>query len=93
MPSSTSNMIAIWEEPPPATPGRKSRRDERAWPQLANDLMDRPRQWARLHDGLPRQAAYDINAARLVDFRPAGAFEAVTRGASIYVRFVGEDYR
>lgn len=82
------NMIRMWADPP--QPGeRRLRADRRDWGPLAEALRANPSRWAMLAYGLAPQLAHEIQAGVLAPFRPAGAFEAVTRQGTIYARYVG----
>lgn len=83
------SLIHKWESPP--QPGARRRADRRGWEPLAEALRANPSRWAMLAYGLAPQLAHEIQAGVLAPFRPAGAFEAVTRHGTIYARYVGAD--
>jgi hypothetical protein len=86
-------MPIQWEEPPQSQTGGGK------YDELAEELRRNPGRWAKLGTYDTGQAA-NIRDGRLRAFRPAGAFEAVSRNgrtdgegrrqADIYVRYVGE---
>jgi hypothetical protein len=90
-------MSIAWEEPP--ADGRGQHERIAPWPEIADALKARPGEWARVTEGqkatTARTLAYRINTGKFVSFRPAGAFEAVSRkqgdGTFVYARYVGED--
>lgn len=78
------------EEPPPAS-GR-----QREYAMFAQALRDNPGRWAIL-PGPPRSGiSSQVQQGKYAAFRPAGAFEAVSRRSlddnkpRTYVRFVGD---
>jgi hypothetical protein len=81
-----------WEEPEPIAPRKGSR-----WDPVAAALKARPGQWACIGRNIQTSIVYDINKGVLKCWRPAGAFEAVSRNhsqrwqADVYVRYVGEE--
>ena len=85
-----------WEEP--TTVRGRSASAEHA--EIASALRSRPEQWAVVLESENVRRAYDLAAciryARLVAYRPEGAFEAATRSgqdgepAKVYARYVGE---
>ncbi len=83
----------VWEEP--ATDRHRGR--ARHYTAVAAQLRAHPGQWANLGE-MHSSLALRIRRGEIVAFRPAGAFEATTRGinkghthATIYARFIGED--
>jgi hypothetical protein len=60
---------------------------------IAAALRARPGEWARVKvygsPGSARVYAHQINHGGTEPFRPAGAFEATTRGCDVWARFVG----
>lgn len=84
--------LLTWEDPP-TTAGRPA---EYPWHTIAAQLRERPGEWACL-GRMKRNPIGSINAGRIVDFRPAGTFEAVGRNhnhddhtCTLYIRFVGD---
>lgn len=80
----------VWvDEPPPAT----GRQREYAW--FAQQLRDNPGKWGILPGKRRGGYSTSINEGKFAAFRPAGAFEAVTRRPlesnepTTYVRYVG----
>lgn len=84
-----------WEEPEiiGANGPYRARRD---WAGIASALRMNPGAWAVVAEDDWPTIATQISGGRLAPFRPAGSFEAVSRGqkdnraAKIYARFVGE---
>lgn len=82
-----------WEAPPP-------RRGATGHEEIASTLRSRPKQWAVVYETEDVKRAYDFAAnikhARLIPYRPAGAYEATTRRgqnghpAKVYARYVGD---
>lgn len=84
----------VSELPPDGRYERNRARSE-AWQKVADDARSRPGEW--LSVGRKRSAyVSQVKSGRLQAFRPAGSFEATSRGvdldgvADLYVRFVGE---
>lgn len=87
----------VFENPPARTGGQKPR--SRALVTTAAALRRAAGEWARI--GLYRNAATSgsvanqIKRGKLAAFRPAGAFEAVSRTVDgqhrVYARYVGTD--
>jgi hypothetical protein len=85
-----------WKEPPknPKSPDARASEHEA----IANQLKQRPGQWALCYTDEYYLLAYKIKNGSIPQFRPAWTFEATCRGASdksyktqeIYVRYVGE---
>lgn len=63
---------------------------------FARELKKNPGRWAVLSERGSATTAHQIRNGRLAAYRPAGAFEATTRGVDrsgagrIHVRYVGE---
>ncbi|MBA2951458.1 hypothetical protein [Streptomyces himalayensis] len=86
-----------WEEPPRVHSYPGGGRGRHA--EIAAQLKERPGEWAKVltfaSSETARSMAYSIRyAARLAAYRPAGAFEAVSRKVDgetcVYARYVGE---
>jgi hypothetical protein len=82
----------VWEEPPART-SRTATRDHAA---IAAQLKSRPGQWAVIEAGERNNmnnVAMRIKRGDLPAYRPAGAFEAVTRTKDgevrVYARYTG----
>lgn len=92
------SSVLRWEEPPP------SRFPDRPWTtrrshleDLAEELRQRPSDWALVYEGTPGRAsgmATHIRLGQLRCFTPTGDFDAVTRKVDgvtrTYARYVGE---
>jgi hypothetical protein len=88
--------VIRWEEPPPAGSGNPDQRK----PVLAHELIAvqlrrRPGDWALIHEQTSTPAIIsEINHGKLRPYRPAGAYECVSRKAAgvfqIYARYVGD---
>ena len=93
--------VIRWEEPPPGRrgPAKGPRRTEH-WHACAEQLRERPGDWAVLIEGgdylTVGGMANQIVRGRLAAFRPDGAFEARTLstsdGFAVYARYVGVRY-
>lgn len=89
----TEQPELVWEDPPESKsrkPGSQSHR----YDLIAAVLRENPGRWARLGTGTSGIVTH-IRRGRAPAFRPAGAFEATTRGrkgtqATVYIRYVGE---
>jgi hypothetical protein len=83
----------VFEEPP--QDGRRTSGRDHAG--IARSLKDRPGEWAKIYTSETSNpastSAWQIRAGLLVPYRPAGAFEAVSRKVDgkyrVYARFVG----
>ena len=60
------------------------------WAEWAEALKANPGQWARFDEVKTSTHQNAIVTGRLKDFRPAGAFEAITRQKVLFIRYVGE---
>jgi hypothetical protein len=64
------------------------------WEAEAAELRSRPGEWARLttmpNNSSATSFSSAINNGDRLAFRPAGTFEATTRGADVWVRYIGE---
>jgi hypothetical protein len=89
--------VIRWEEPPPAGGGNPGQRK----PVLAHELIavqlrQRPGDWALIHEQSSNPAIIsEINHGKLRPYRPAGAYESVSRKVTgvfqVYARYVGND--
>lgn len=85
-----------FEEPPVAHRGRRG--VSRIKQEIAQQLKDRPGEWAWIRNGKSRGAAasiaYHMKIGTSPAFRPEGSFEAVSRNVDgkyrIYARYIGE---
>lgn len=82
----------VWREPP-AEALKRSRLG--MYSTFADELRNNPGRWALLpgDDRTPKGAhgtAQNLRQARMKDFKPKGAWEAVAHDTDVYVRFVGE---
>jgi hypothetical protein len=66
---------------------------KKAWHAEANELRENIDLWARVaqktSEGSAGAMANAIQRGTLSAFRPAGSFEAVTRGKDVWARYVG----
>lgn len=90
---------------PPMTPGR-GRLGKYPWQEIADQLKERPGEWALVLTGLDASPITSINTGKYVAFQPPRSFEAVSRSRApkgqetpqpstgkvydIYVRYLGE---
>ena len=81
-----------WEDPAPV----KSNTGRTKWADVAEQLRERPDQWALVAEGL-KYAVYStyISKGRLAAFEPAGHYEGTSRKRpdgmyDIYARYVGK---
>jgi hypothetical protein len=80
-----------WEDPAQDERGQRGKYDE-----FVKELKTRPGQWAVLHPKAEHPSHVpNVNKGKIASFRPAGDFEATSRGNGdgtykIYVRYVGE---
>lgn len=92
--------IIRFEDPPAPAHPRYAPRSRDVAPDVAAELKAAPEDWALLKEfteqraGTARSAAAVINGGRIPAYRPAGAFEAVTRTVGgevrLYARYVGD---
>jgi hypothetical protein len=84
------SAVIRWEEPPPDSRGGahiQRRYDHEA---IARELRAHPNEWAVV-DGFSNPTWTTlIGKGKLIAYRPAGSFEAISRYGVVYVRFVGE---
>ena len=86
-------MKMKWQTPPEPRRGRRPdtrTNDEK----FADELRKHPGDWAVWREGVNSSLAFQVKSGKVSAFRPAGAFEAVSRAlennrGTIYVRFVG----
>jgi len=88
--STPQRQVIRWEEPPAPRGGRR----DTGWAQVAAQLRDHPREWALVEDGVATSSLSNhISRAKISDFDPPGAYEAVARRENgshrIYARYVG----
>jgi hypothetical protein len=87
--SDNNSSVAAWVALP------RGRRGPRKYISLADELRSRPGDWAQLTEQDSVRAAYNladnIRRGRLVAFRPAGSFEAMTRKTTVTARYVGKE--
>ena len=94
-----STTIIRFEEPPPPAHPRYAPRSRDVAPNVAAELKGAKGDWALVKEfseqraGTARSAARVINQGTIPAYRPAGAFEAVTRTVDnqvrLYARYVG----
>jgi superfamily II DNA or RNA helicase len=90
----------VFENPPASRQGRGSGID---WQPIADQLRQRPGEWARVKRAIAGSYTSQISHGLLVSFAPAGTFEATWRKledatadrrypiGDLYVRYVGRD--
>lgn len=89
--------VIRWEDPPPAGSGNPGQRKAvLAHELIAVQLRRRPGDWALIHEQSSAPAIVsEINHGKLRPYRPAGAYECVSRKAAgvfqIYARYVGDN--
>jgi hypothetical protein len=80
--------MVTWQDPP----DRKNRGI--CWTSESSELRQNPGRWALLTTKPTPRAAWStvwaINTGHLTAFRPAGHFEAYSRGTDVYARYLGE---
>ena len=78
-----------WQEPPGGSKGRSQ-----ILLTEAAELRANPKRWAliitRPTDKSASQFAFRIRNGLNAAWRPAGTFEAVSRGCDVYARYVGD---
>ena len=86
-----------WATPPQVEHGGRSHRRSAEWALVADTLKEHPDQWALVRSETESCYGHFIKTARLVAFKPAGAFEATVRKNQdnpkkydIYARYIGE---
>ena len=83
--------ITFVKELPPISRNRSEK-----WERVAEQLRERPGEWAFIGEHLSSATANFISNGVLAAFRPAGTFEAVCRDqklsyGKVFARFIGED--
>lgn len=85
-------MEIKFQDPPPTFAGRNAASQHF---EFAEALRANPGRWAVLADDASASVVTSVKAGRYAAFRPAGSFEATSRGigkanrAKVYVRYVG----
>lgn len=89
------DTVSIEWKNPPAPKGRGNTNQE--YEKIAAELRKHPGQWALVAHDIPTSKVGNIKHGLYAAFRPAGAFEACSRGvtpnknraAELYVRYIG----
>lgn len=86
-----------WTTPPEVAHGGRSKTRSAEWELVANTLKENPNQWALVRSETESCYGHFIKTARLVAFKPSGAYEATVRKNQdnpkkydIYARYTGE---